>query len=448
MLGGDVIISEHIAAHKWKDRTQQMFPDIPGSSKVSFISAVLLISKAQLATDPFLISWCMHSGVILTFIVALVLMLTTQASMFVFTLCWHFGHSYSYSELWELTLGSRGQTFPLVLLLILYYTYNAVCAWEMYAYPQSFLPVVWPGVPEILMDTWILVLIPTVLLIFPFSLVQKISELWSIAYLGFFATLVAFCALALHLVRCVEEIGFDPDGQLMWFNGDILVMLEAASSFASSYFLHPFLPLVLRDMERATVGRCMNVAWTCNILCLIVSFGSAALGSFFFTEVENYENIFDYLNPKAPEVIVGNIALYVISLATCCYYTQYLAKLFLILVLGYETESRVANVLSTLVQITGYIFSVFMGDRVSETIVLIGDTGSYVLVYFLPPLFYLKQYKMQRFSAGMMSVVVAAFGIPFAVALTWQAIEGFMESWIDFWPTWWVASGAPSEDPE
>jgi hypothetical protein len=272
-------------------------------------------------------------------------------------------------------------------------------------------------------------LVISILLVLPSCFCQRLADLWFVAYMSFFALILGFVCLAMNLARQTSEYGFDPDGELAYFSPDFGRLQEAMSNFNGGFFLHPFLALTLRDMRDPTVSRCMNAAWAANIICLVMMYSTGLVGHLFFSEVQEYEAVFDYLDDENAEVIIGNLSMYVISVCTTCYYCSFVSTLIISFFISNNEPNRVGRFIAALVLITACMFSTYAGDKFTEIFALSEDLFSSALVFVLPPIFYLMQFKLVKKSGAIVAILMIAIGVPYVVSLVHLNVTGLIEYW-------------------
>jgi hypothetical protein len=427
MIGGEIVIKSFIAEQKWRRQTDLMFPLEPGVKQISFFTAVMLISKAQIVTDPFMISSGFQTGIIQGPILGIVLMLFTQLTMFIFSRCWAYARAYSYTEVWSITFGPMLSWIPAVFQILLYLAYTFTQSWEAHAYPQLFLPVLWPDCPEILLNQWFLVWFASILVVLPCSMTRRFTQLWPIAYLSFFCLIVAVVCLLLHFVRRVSSYGFDPEGEMVLFNGDIWKLLECAQNYNVAFFLHPFLSLVLKDMEVPSTSRCMRAAWVSNTLCYLINSLGGGIGYLMFAaEVPFDENIFNFLPLENPEILLGNIASYFIAVFSTAYYSIYIARIFCTLVLGGDTRNRVSLLAATLLPVTADVFSTFAGDTFIDMMFLFSNVSAVFLAFVIPPVLYLVQFRFIYKAMAVVAICSFLIGVAFGAVMLFESIQAFV----------------------
>jgi hypothetical protein len=431
MIGGDIVLERFLAEQKWRRTEDLMFP-LPETKRVSFITAVMLLSKAQISDDPFCAAYDFRTGIIQALIIGLAIMLFTQLSMYVFTRAWEFDRAYSYSEVWAVTFGPTFAWVPSILLILLYWTYNFTASWEAYAYPQYFLPHLWPECPEILVNQWFLLWVASVVVVLPCSFARRFTQLAWLAYLSFFSLVLGIVCLILHFTRLTTDYGFDPEGQLALFNGDFEQLINCASNFNVGFFLHPFLAIILKDLECPSISRCMNVAWASNLMCLAINYAGGAFGYLLFNpDLEPVENIFMYLPLECPENVVGSFAAYMVAVLSMAYFALYNARVICTLVLGQDTENQICLFAATMSQVTAYVFSTYVGDKFTSLVVLLGNFGSIWLAFVFPPVFYLSQFRLTRRGLGAIAIVVLVVGVAFGAFTFYQAAIGLVQDWAE-----------------
>jgi hypothetical protein len=430
MIGQQIVLKTFLAEQKWRRTEDLMFPLVQGVHLNSFLTSVILVSKAQISTDPFIGAEVFKAGLIESLILGLAIMLFTQLSLYLFSRCWEFARAYSYREVWAVTFGSTYAWLPSVFLVVLYWTYNFTASWEVVAYPQCFLPALWPGCPAFLLDQWVLLWLVSVVLVLPCSFVRRFSQLSGLAYVSFFALLVGLICLILHFVRRASNIGFDPDNQLVYFNNDVEMLLACAQNFNVCFFLHPFMAIILKDMESPSTSRCMNVAWAANLLCFVLNSVGGVFGYLLFDpDLPGFENVFPQLPLQDPEVIIGVIASYLVSALSLTYFALYNAHVVCNLVLGKQSENRVCLFTAALCQVTAYIFSTYAGDKFSEVLHVIAEFASVCLAFVLPPGFYLAQFKFTRKGLAVVAIATLVVGVAFGASICAQSVRALIDEW-------------------
>jgi hypothetical protein len=432
MIGGEIPFASYLPEQKWRCATDEMFPAASGRVPVSFLSAVLLLSKAQISTDPFIIGATFKTGVIQALLIGLLIMGFTESSLFIFSRTWQYGRAYTYSDVWDVTFGPRFAWIPTLLLLLLYLSYNSVCAQEIVSLPRLFLTELWPQAPEIVRGQWFLQFAIGTILVLPFSMARRFVDLWPLAYVSTFALLTGLACLGIHLVRQIEDRGFDPDGTMTLFSGNFMDLLTCAKTFNVVFFIHPFLSFIFKDLDSASIARCMRCARCANILCLVLTYGGGLLTYFMFLgDLPTDENSFVFMDPKYPEIVIGHICSYIASVATLAYFCAYMARLLTFVLIGYDTDSLICNFIGVVVHFTCALMMTFAGSDGLKIIAAIGDCCSCILAFILPPVYFLVQYKFVQVGRAGLAGLVLIVGLVLGGLLLYLSMVNLGDSGSD-----------------
>ena len=424
MHGGDVRIAEFRRKMHDKGGNFVMFPTDSSSLQFSMWTAIALISKAGIASDPFFISSGFSSGVIEALISCVFILLLTQISLQIYLKTWVFGQAYTYPDVWVYSFGSRARWFPIFVIILTYIAFVIFHTYELYFYMSEFLRSIWEGVPAILQDSWFLIYVMTFVTAVPCLFVKGLASFTVASWISLFCIVVGVICAIVALVRSVNSVGFDPEKQLTWFTGDRQKLFDCISKFNTAFFAHPFMPYILKDLKNPTFKRCLGATWWTNIISTILHFVMGLVGYLcFIPDLTGDDNIFYFMpGVKDPEVVIGKVACYIVSILSNAYYVYFLACQVSSIILE-ETEIRVsANVLSGLVVIT---FSIAM-NMVDEYVIVVADNvgniAFLILAYILPTAFYLVQFKFTNIKWAVAAIAVTVLGLAVSIVIMYYDI--------------------------
>jgi hypothetical protein len=162
-----------------------------------------------------------------------------------------------------------------------------------------------------------------------------------------------------------------------------------ASAINGFVFAHPFLVPIVQEMERPTMKRIMEVTWWSNAICCFIAFSVTAIEYLFSVDPEVEDNILYYLDERAPEVLLGKIAVLLISLCSTMYFTYFLARILSEWLSGPKDGRKVSVCVSGIALTFLAIAINQMGDSWLLFIYALGMIAFAVLRFVLPPVYYL-----------------------------------------------------------
>jgi hypothetical protein len=427
MIGGDVRVSQFRVRQKKTEGSHVLFQTARRDRPSSLLSSIVLLVKAEVGTDPFLIAAGFRSGILSSLLICVMFLILTQLSAVLFVRTWVWGESYSYSEVWTYTFGSRFHWFPTMLIILAYLSWVVFGGWEMFHYVNMFLPVLWPGVPSILLNKWLLIYGISGCFVLPcLVLISKLNGFRGMAWISLIAHVTGLFCVVGALIRSVGDEGFDPQGDLTLFGKHFGDYIEALGNYNTAFCIHPFIAPIIGEMEMPTIARCYKATWGTNIITGILNFGTGLCSYLLFKDITSYDPVFSYLNPRNGEVIVGIIAMYVVSICTTAFYTYYLAVIIASLTLK-ETAGQTKPVcLAGLVVVLTYAALNFIGDIVNDISVLVANIAFLLLAFVLPPVFYLVQFGFSSVKFAILALVILFIGVPVGILILYYAIRSLV----------------------
>jgi hypothetical protein len=387
---------------------QPLFPGKQSEHvRISMVTAVVLLVKATICTDSFLITQQFHSGILSSAIICLIVFILSQASFHVFVRTWSFGHAYTYHDIWAQTVNAATAWIPDVIIILSYMTICALGAWEIQRYTSDIITVLWPAAPDLLFSPWFLEYLLSLFVVVPCFLASSISQLRSLSIVGCAALVIATVTLFVHFFRA----RLYRRASLPVITGDFDLWLASFQSFNSAFFAHPFVAAIVRDMDHPTRTRTVGVTYLSNVICAVVTFVVALVGALSGTDCPANDLIFLYFDPHAPEVTIGKFAVLIVSLMSSAFFTWHLARIIANFAVKGGEYSKFTVVMAGSGVMCTYIAINMLGDVPRYIIFALGNIGFSVLAYVFPPRFYLVQFKAASIPWMVLSVGVFAAGI-------------------------------------
>jgi hypothetical protein len=411
MIGGDPTITDLRSKALQSTGDAGLFPARPNApTTFSFATAAMLLFKAACAEDAYCMITTFDSGLIVSLIAMILMLLLTQASHHIYVRTWSFGRAYTYQEVWELSFGRHVMWFPALCLAAAYFVCMVTGFWESDAFVQNLIISQWPNSPAIFQNSWFWQYLFLILLTLPSFLTTRISSFAPMAWIGFFSTVTAIICLGIYAFQ-VHFVDPTPvSAEIPIAEWDFLLVYGSLSAFNIAFFAHPVIPDVASELHHATRFRVLSAIWVANILCGICVYLIPAFGYLTMAEVEDGESVFHYLNPNAPEVIVGKLAVISNSICSNCLYQYFLAKTVASEIHSSAVDHRIV------LGVTGLVFGAlsiwvnFWEDLGIAIFYGVACVSFSILAFILPPLYFLAQYRFQSVQWALVSLIVLLVG--------------------------------------
>jgi amino acid permease len=233
--------------------------------------------------------------------------------------------------------------------------------------------------------------------------------------------------LIIHFFRIQWDGGFIASSQVVLFNWDFDLDFLVLSNFNAAFYAHPMLAPIANLLVNPTRTRILAFTWVANIATMVLIFGIPCVGYLLFSEPDDEENIFHYLDPFAPEVIVGKCAVIVGMLVSTSIYTFFQAKS-----LVHEIFPRAEND-GIPVWVAGLATSLLtiginlMGDVWISMVYALAAVACSLIAFVLPPVYFFVQYRLESkkwaIAAGFVFVIGGAIMIISLVVAILDMIE-------------------------
>jgi hypothetical protein len=268
-----------------------------------------------------------------------------------------------------------------------------------------------------------------VIVLLPLLGAKRISGFIWVSWVGLLAAVLGGVALVAHLVRLRTEIGFSPTSRIVYFNWDFDIICEAMNAFSVAFFAEPFLAPACRYIANPTRDRVLGVAWAANIISAVISYFIPFAGYLFLTDVEDEDYIFNHLDQGPPEVLVGWLAFFVLSMSCTAYYAWFISQNIVEAIAGRRWATHRIPVFTTGIAIVFMSIGVsMMDDMWSQTLYTLGGFAFDLLAFILPAVYYLAQFRFASVKWGVVAVLVLVFGL----FILGSSLHGFVLDMIGF----------------
>jgi len=316
-----------------------------------------------------------------------------------------------YEEVWCEIFGPRWKSLPTLFITIAYVTCIVTGAWEINYYVGGIVPALWPSAPDILFSPWLLKYVGCFVAALPCWMTLDFSPFQFIGHVSGVALVVAFASLVVFFFRTeYQATEFVREREIKLFNPTFSYVSQVFGNFNTAFFAHPYVGVIARELSNATRGRVLRLTWIVNIICAVFTYSVAFVSYLFFSGVEDGENIFYSLDPDAPEVSVGKIAVLVVSLCSTSLFTFFLSKRIAAFIDPYG-EHHQATVGVTSVSLTLLCCAIDMMDDFGQALIFeVGSISFSVLAFVFPPVYYLARFGFQRKAWALASIFVLVVG--------------------------------------
>jgi hypothetical protein len=370
----------------------------------------MFVFKAACAEDAYCMVTSFEAGMLIPLGAMILMLLLTQASHHIYVRTWSFNAAYSPSDVWVLSFGAHATWFPAVCVAAAYFVCMVTGFWET----QSFVPHViefhWPGAPEIFHNLWFWQYFFLVILTLPSFLTTRVPSFAPFCWCGFVLTMTAILCLAVYAIR-VHFIDPMPISiEIPLAKWDFMLNYGSLSAFNIAFFAHPAVPDVAREMHRPTRTRILGSIWLANILCGAAVYLIPAIGYLTMAEVEDGENVFHYLDPDCPEVLIGKIAVILNSVCSNVIFQFFLARTIVAEIHPSGTSNRATLGLTGLIAGAFAIWVNFWEDLGIAIFYGVSLVSFSIVAFCLPPLYFLAQYRFESVKWATISVIVLVIG--------------------------------------
>ena len=477
MVGGDLKVEKYRFRARPQNKHFVLFPADQASHSISMFSVIILLCKISLDTDPFFSYIDLNKcGIIEALIAIILVIILIQISINLYIRCWFYGTAYNYENIWVCVFGSRAfQFIPTILNILAYLTYVVWFTFEIHDNAATFLKVVWPNVPSFLTNKWFLSYIINLITVVPCLFVKRFSSLTWVACVGNIAMIISIVCLIILLARNAHDLNFNVQIEkeatiekddfpylpfTSLFSKNVGAFFYCIGSVMTAFYMHPMLDMVFSEMKNPTVCRCLSSTWIVGIISIVVFYGIGLISYFIIQinlqdfihvsnlisdgklsidstqflnrpfnifsfnlngEVEelNNENVFFNFNTNHVEALIGMVATYIVTLTTNMIYHYFLATQVSSLVIRRKQDDIPPLIISGVVVILFCIGINFMDDTATEILDMISIIAFCIMVFILPPVFYLKLYRFTNAFWGALSLFVLVIGIALSVTVVY-----------------------------
>jgi hypothetical protein len=438
MIGGDQALDGLRLGLITNNGESSLFPNkrAGGRSALSKFSAVLIFVKAALATDPFIMVYLFHGGVVQTLLVCLLIVLLTQGSFAVLLRSWAIGEAYTFAGLWSRLFGARTAWVPHLFVFVAYLSCMSSEYWEIVDCVPWILGAVWPGAPEFVRNGWFLQYVPMLLIVAFMFWADHFRSFVPLSAVALVAAVVALLATLAYMVRHSEGAAYAAASETALFRPSFTAIYDAIKDFTGALFAQPFLPYVAAEMHDPTRNRLLSMTWIATLVTGFLCFVIPLAAFLVCPDIETDETYFyRFGDGEAPEVILGIACVLIVSVASNVFFTFFIAQQFVCIWVGDHTgdgaEQPIPHFTRGITAACAALIAVtvnFTNEYVELIWYNIAGFAYALLAFVFPGLFYFVQFRFRVMRWGVFSCVIIVLGA-FVFVLT---LIGLVQSLIEW----------------
>jgi hypothetical protein len=405
MIGGDHLLSD---VRRRGLEESSLFPrqTIETKKQITFATCVVLILKAQMSTTPFRMASVFEAGIATCFIVTIVMVLLNHFSFSVFARTWAFGEAYTFPAVWGYSLSKKTIWIAGLIVIIGFLLVPTSRTSEIMIYIPDLLQRHWPDGPAILSNRWLLLYVFNFIAALPLMVTKRFGWFGPMSWFCLGCQATALICLIVHFVRSQALVGFESARHVVWVNSDYKVIVGAISEFCIAFFAHMQIVPSIQEMVNPSRERSFRTVWAANGVCWVLTF-TAPLFGFLCNPTAPGGSIFRSMpNQEAPEIILGNVMMAVITLISAAYAVFFVGKAVSELIAPGATESRLAVWLSGFSICLLTIALALLGDVPQRVISEIEYQCILAMAYFLPPIYFWAQHGFKDRWAAVSALIM------------------------------------------
>jgi len=380
---------------------------------ISWFSGLVLLVKCSTTVDPFVLIQSYKCGLLLGSLIGISIGVLSVLSFMIYVKCWAPNNSTTYTGLWRKIIGSNGDWIPSFLIIISFFTLTSWCTSEFhpdivgiqkstFSFQESSLP------SKSFIDK-ILVLLSSI----PALVTYRFSNMLSMAYIGTFGLILGCLCVVYEFIIKVKNEGIDPNSQLVWWNWDIEYVVSSYSYFNVAFYTHPILYLVVREMHFLTEN-CAKKMFSMSVLVTSIMDIPISILSYlmFYNNFEQDVKIIAYFPNKSITALVSKIGAFLSNFVNTCFYILFISIELCEFLHTQSSKSKICRMTAVFIAAwSGFAFTQ-LGDFAQELVYFIGSLAYYLLVFVLPPVYYLKTFGYSSKKWGIIALVIIFLTTP------------------------------------
>jgi hypothetical protein len=175
---------------------------------------------------------------------------------------------------------------------------------------KNIIDDLWPSSPPLATNFWLIAYLGSLLTALPSCFASSIGSFVPIAWASALCLIVAAGSLLTHFFRTELSHGqFTRSQGIVWFNPNFERIMQGFGHFNTAFVAHPFVAPITEQMHSPTRDRILRLTWAVNIPGAVFIYAIALIGFLCFGGVEDDENVLFAFDGRAPQVMIGRIAI-------------------------------------------------------------------------------------------------------------------------------------------
>jgi len=378
--------------------------------------ALMILLTVTITIDPFIMVSAFQAGIGVGISIGVGLMVMTVLSFLLFLKCWSATNSMTYSGVWKDTFGPSFAWVPSFCVILAYFSLTTQCTLEFYPDTVEILTSLsWVDESKIPSKKVIDIIFMAISLV-PIMISHKISSMMVLSTIGNVGLLVGVINVIIEFRKKVNLFGIDPENKLKWWTFDIENIVASYSYFNTAYFFHPVVYLVLVEMKSVSESQATSLLSYNTLVTAIVNIGCGIMGYIMlYDSFEVDVKIMMSFPKNLTTTLLGKIGAFLSNLTSTTVFILFVSKELCDLIYVTSSKYDLCRNISGIVVISCAIAFSMITESTMNYVWIIGSLAYFFLVFFLPPLFYLKNYSLSNKLWGYIAVSIMILSIPFFV---------------------------------
>jgi hypothetical protein len=425
--GGDMLVIDNRFHRSTDDANLVYVTKMTGRDSISVLSAASVVVNFGLARDHIRFGGFFNDGILDATLFFIFVFLAQVFCLYLYLKCLTFDSSVSFTGIWSLAFGRK---FGWIGRLLVFLCFLDTCFGATAVFGdmlQQIFVVNWPDAPSAFMDRWFLTVVIPILIIFPVHFVSDFVSLRWFSYIGNSLLLLSVVVVVIDTVQQRDTFPMGPDW--CWWTGNLGATLNNFQLTCCAP-LTLMLPEVLRVMDRPTPRRVKQVIWIVfsSLTLVVVGTGFATYATYF--RWVDYRGLLSYnfMDPHAMVTILLEVTAVLNLLLTVdvlfWWQARHLTAFFVP-----ENTTWFADFLSGVAIILVTIMTGFAPSQVITTVSLVSLLPRSLMLYVLPPAFFLKFFRFRNVGWAVSAIVAFVFGLAITAGSMYWGVMQCVYSW-------------------
>lgn len=396
---------------------------------LSTFGAVMILLNCGISNDPFFFPHTFTTGIVTALLLCLLALILTQLSFHIFLKSWKFDSENSFVSIWAEVFGPSTSFIPRFIMLVALVSMASVCTSDFQYHFEDFVNTWDVDGTSIFSYKPLRVYLLTFLSVFPFLFFDRFKSFDVMSTIANCALIYGLVVELYVLIKSIKADGFDPNGEICYFNMSLDKAVSCFDLFNIVFFLHPMASMVAPEIKKASRNTIISITWKTTILSAIINMAGGYLGYLTYFGNDEDDNILLFYDNQDPVVISGKAACLIAILLTNGIYTYIVAEILSGFFYDYKKDNTLVRVFSGLVV---WLFDVainYDGFMLCELINNIGSFCFIVLAFILPSVFYLIEYGFRDVKWGVISIVVICISVPISLYIFVVNMRAYVEDY-------------------